>query len=265
MNENKKNWWNYVDFFKLTGLLLIWVSAWLFMLPSKMKINEPYFENIWGNIFAFLGFSKIKTVKVWQLPDLLSSVFALILMTILQLRGIFSFVPKLSKQKESKSIEITLNTLSIIVHTLFFTMLVKVFIFPNTETSNFMQQLKNDMFMTIFCTICITGMILGARAISRLLLVIFSFYAIFKNINFMSTSLGIWGFAAIVCAVVGFYLEFCTDGFDKTRLLMDLHFLAGNYDSLVLKENEKESLVEKKDSLPLKSVNNSINKTKVKL
>ena len=110
MNENKKNWWNYVDFFKLTGLLLIWVSAWLFMLPSKMKIN------------------------VWQLPDLLSSVFALILMTILQLRGIFSFVPKLSKQKESKSIEITLNTLSIIVHTLFFTMLVKVFIFPNTET-----------------------------------------------------------------------------------------------------------------------------------
>ncbi len=264
MNENKKNWWNSVDFFKLTGLLFIWISAWLFMLPSKMKINEPYFENIWGNIFAFLGFSKIKTVKVWQVPDLLSSVFALILMTILQLRGIFSFIPKLSKQKENKAIEIILNILSIIVHTLFFTMLIKVFIFPSTETSTFLQQLKNDTFMTIFSTVCITGMLLGARTISRLLLVVFSFAAIFKNINFMSSSLGIWGFVAIICAVVGFYLEFCTDGFDKTRFLMDLHFLTGKYDSLILKElkenkKENEKLLEKKDSSLLKSINNSNN------
>lgn len=241
MANKLKPWWQVINFYKLIGLVLIWISAWLFMMPIKVDITAPYFENFWGELFAVFGVYKQELVNAQQKPDLLSALAALVLMIILQVRGIFKFTQNDETEEiKIRPVTVFLNLLSVLIHTIFFTMLIKVFVFPSTgENHAILDKLKADIGMTIFATVCITGTILGAQSLARLILILFSAVCIFKNITFINNALGLWGFAAILCAVAGFYLEFCGGGISKKNLLLDLNFLAGKYEAMTLKAKEE--------------------------
>ncbi len=238
-----KKWFEVIDFYRLTGLVCIWISSWIFMIPWKADITSPYFDNFWGALFAFFGAAAKKTATIQQTPDLICGIFALCVIVVLNLRGILNIADnsKFSEQdlKEHKLLIVCLNILSIIVHTLFFTLLIKIFLFPDKGDSAIMSRLKQNFGVTIFAAVCITGMILGSVSISKILLIIFSFVTIFLNVSFVSSTMGAWGFVAILLAAIGFYLEFCFDSFNKKNLAVDLALLAGRYDKLELKASEE--------------------------
>lgn len=240
----KKFWYQIIDFYRLIGMTLIWLSSWIFMIPWKTDITTPFYDNIWGGIFALFGATARKTVETQQTPDLLSGLIALFIIILLQLRGIFCLTinPEISEKddKKHRPLIVILNLLSIIVHTLFFTMLVKIFLFPDKGLSSMAERLQQNMTLTVFTAVCVTGMVLGAANLARFLIVIFSLVAIFFNVNFVSSTMGIWGFLAIIFAVAGFYLEFFYCGINKNNLLMDLAFISGKYEKLELKA-KKES------------------------
>ena len=246
----KKKWYEIIDYYRLTGIVLLWTASWIFMIPWKTEIISPFYNNIWGALFAVFGAAAQKSVEVQQTPDLASGLFALVLIIVLQLRGIFNITHTVTLSEEDskrhKFIIVATNLLSIIVHTLFFTMLIKIFLFPDKGSSALTARLTQNITITLFSTICITGMILGAQNIARLIVIIFSIAALFFNINFVSSTMGVWGFIAILLAAAGFYLEFCFNGFSKEHLLIDLAFIAGKYDRLELKsKDESKNIVRK--------------------
>ncbi len=253
MKNKDLPWWKVINFYKLIGLVLLWIASWLFMMPLNVEIATPYFNNIWGELLSVIGIYQKQSVLSQQRPDLLSGLIALFIMIILQVRGIFSFTLQKDKLnnpinlEEHKPLTVFLNLLSILIHTLFFTMIIKIFLFPNTGLSTtFLDRLKADIGMTIFAAVSITGMLLGAQSIARIILIIFSAVCVFKNINFVNQALGIWGFVAILFTAAGFYLEFCGGGIDTSKLLLDFTFLIGKYDSISLKAKEESKVLNKK-------------------
>ncbi len=231
-----KKWYEVIDFYRLTALVLIWVSAWIFMIPWKQDITTPYFENVWGSFLAFFGAVKEESVYIQQLPDFFSGVFSLFLIIILHFKGILTITTPINNSvKKHKSLIIFLNVISIIVHTLFFAMLIKVSLFPNTQGSNSSIEQKKNLYIMIFATVCITGMILGGIILSKIFILIFSIALLFFNITFISSIMGLWGFVAIVLSAIGFYLEFCVNGFNKKNLLIELNYISGKYDNFELK------------------------------
>lgn len=239
----KKSWFQIIDFYRLTGITLLWLSAWLFMMPWQTDITAPFYNNIWGSLFALFGATADKTVEAQQTPDLMSGIVALLIILVLQLRGILDLtVPQPiseSDRKAHKALLVTLNLISLIVHTLFFTMLVKIFIFPENGSSALLQRMKADIGITVFTAVCVTGMLLGAASVSKLLLILLSLAAIIHNVNFVSSTMGVWGFIAVLLAAAGFYLEFCFDGFSKANLMLDANFIAGRYENLALKAKDE--------------------------
>lgn len=215
------------------------------MLPWKTDITTPFYNNIWGALFAIFGATVEKTVEAQQTPDLVSGVIALCVIIILHLRGILSLTNNVNfsqaDSKRHKALIIGLNILSIIVHTLFFTMLVKIFIFPDTGLSSMATRLQTNVKLLVFTAVCVTGMILGAASLAKLFMILFVLISIFLNVNFVSSTMGIWGFVAILAATSGFYLEFCYDGFTRRNLLLDATFLAGKYDRIEIKSIEERN------------------------
>ena len=229
----RKKWFETVDFYALTGLVCLWVSSWLLMYPHRMLVEVPLFDSVWGAFFKVFGVSAKHNAGVQQQPDLLCGISALVVMTIIQLRGIFRVTlfdgVSSGENQNHRALKIVLNLLSITVHTLFFTMIIKVFLFPETGMSAvpFIERMKTDFFLTLFSVFCIAGMIFGVLSVAKLLFVVSSF-------------MGVTGFAAVLFAAAGFYLEFCTDGFNAEKLRVDFHVLLGKYDAL-LKEAQDES------------------------
>ena len=241
----KKKWYQTVDFFKLTGMVFLWVSAWLFMIPHQVDVQSPFFDNVWGAFLAVFGASKPESNNAQQLPDLMSGLAALFLMIVLQLRGIFSVQVSTEKdKKQSKNaLVVFLNMVSVLVHTLFFTMLVKIFLFPATGASvGIYEAMKLNVGITIFTACMVTGMVFGVPSISKLFMVLLFAVGVFKNISLISSIMGVTGFVAAVFAVLGFYLEFLAGGIDKNKIIADLSVLSGHYESLsanALTEGEK--------------------------
>ena len=235
----RKKWYETIDFFKLTGLTLLWVSAWLFMVPHQVDIQSPFFDNVWGAFLKVFGASKAETSSAQQLPDLMSGLAALFIMIILQLRGVFSlttpcdFSSGSSEKKGNGAVIVFLNIISVLVHTLFFTMLVKIFLFPdNGATASIYESMKLNFGITIFTVAMVTGMLFAVPSLSRIFMVLLFAVGIFKNISVISSIMGLTGFIAALCGVLGFYLEFIAGGFDKNKMLADLAVLSGHYESL---------------------------------
>ena len=241
----KKTWYQVIDFYRLTGLTLIWIASWIFMLPCKTDITSPFYNNIWGALFAMFGATVEKTVEAQQTPDLVSGVVALCVITILKLRGILSLTNNVhfsqADSKRHKALIILLDLISIIVHTLFFTMLVKIFLFPDKGVSSLTEQVQTNIKLLVFTAVCVTAMVVGAASLAKLFMILFVIVSIFLNVNFVSNAIGIWGFVAILMSASGFYLEFCHDTFNKKTLLLDAAFLAGKYDRIEYKSAEKET------------------------
>ena len=255
----KKSWWQMINFYRLTGLFLIWMSSWIFMMPFYIETTAPVFENLWGTIVAAFGIVKKVNVKIQQVPDLLSGIFSLALIIILQLRGIFSVIDDRVKQEDKKNNEllfVLLNIISIIVHTLFFTIMIKMFLFPDIGQSSVMESLKKDFAITIFMACCITGMILGAQSIAKLLMLLLLGVGIFKNISTVSSTFGIYGFIAILLAAIGFYLEFYAMGFNKEKFLLDMKFLSGKYESLLNQGNSEMKAIKTSAKKTIKAIKN---------
>lgn len=249
----KRPWWQLINFYRLTGLVLIWLSSWIFMMPFHIETTAPIFEDLWGTIASAFGVVKRVNVKIQQTPDLLSGLFSLVLIIILQLRGIFSVLDETVKQQDKRNNEflfILLNIISILVHTLFFTIIVKIFLFPDIGDSSIVQNMKKDIAITIFMTFCITGMVLGAQSIAKLLMLLLFGVAIFKNITTISSAFGVYGFIAFMLAAIGFYLEFYAMGFNKEKFLLDMKFLSGKYETLLRQSNTE-----------MKSIKTSVKKT----
>lgn len=233
----KKKWYDDIDFYKVTGMTLIWVSSWIFMLPVKANLNSPLFDNIWGEILTVAGISRKITIEAQQTPDLISGIIALITVFILHLRGILSVssVKKNDIKIHSDNPVVTvLSVMSLITHTLFFTMLAKIFLFPDTGDSTILQNLKENIYITVFASFCLGGMILGLESVAKILIILFSMAALLKNVSFVSRYMGISGFAAIILAASGFYLEIIKDGFSRKKLLADLNLLLGNYRNAII-------------------------------
>ena len=223
------------------------------MIPFHIETTAPVYENLWGTIASAFGIVKRVNVKVQQTPDLISGLFSLILIIILQLRGVFSVLDETVKQKDRKNNEflfILLNIISILVHTLFFTIIIKMFLFPDVGDSSIVQNMKKDIAITIFMTFCVTGMILGAQSIAKLLMLLLFGVSIFKNITTISASFGFYGFVAIMLATIGFYLEFYAMGFNKEKFILDMKFLSGKYETLLHQSNTE-----------MKSIKTSVKKT----
>ena len=100
--------------------------------------------------------------------------------------------------------------------------------------------MKTDFCLTLFSVFCIAGMIFGVQSVAKLLFVLLVAVGIFRNISVVSSFMGVTGFAAVLFAAAGFYLEFCTDGFNAEKLRVDFHVLLGKYDAL-LKEAQDEA------------------------
>ena len=233
----KKKWYETIDFFKLTGMVLLWISAWLFMIPYQVDVQTPFFDNVWGAFFAVFGASKAETGNAQQLPDLMSGLSALFLMIILQMRGIFSFSRSSNQDEKTKTgISVVLNVLSVLVHTLFFTMLVKIFLFPQTgATASIYETMKLNFGITIFTACAVTGMIFAVPSLSKVFMVLLFAVGIFKNISRISSIMGVMGFVSVLLAVLGFYLEFLAGSFDRDKLFFELTVLSGHYNSLYQK------------------------------
>ena len=237
-----KRWYETIDFFKLTGMTLLWISSWLFMIPHQVDVQSPFFDNVWGAFLKVFGASKPETSNAQQLPDLMSSLAALFLMIILQMRGIFSVTAGnsssvssdgSSEKKHNGALVVFFNVISVLVHTLFFTMLVKIFLFPNTgTTASIYEAMKLNFGITIFTACMVMGMLFAVPSLSRLFMVLLFAVSVFKNISVISSIMGLSGFAAALCAVLGFYLEFLAGGFDKNKLLADFAILSGHYENI---------------------------------
>ncbi len=262
-----KKWFEIIDFYRLTGIVFIWISAWIFMIPWKADITSPYFDNVWGAFFAFFGAVAEKTVKTQQMPDLLSGLFALAFIFLLHLRGILNITDneKLSEKdlKNHRLLIVCMNIFSIIVHTLFFAMLIKIFLFPDKGNSAVLARLEQNFTVTVLFAVCITGMLLGGAAVSKILMIIFSLAAIFFNVNFVNSTMGIWGFIAIIFAATGFYLEFCVNGFKKENLMIDLAYISGKYEKLELKA-KNEILEIKQSTETMQKIQKGKNNDKIK-
>lgn len=247
--KSEKKWYEAIDFYKLTGIVFLWVSSWLFMIPHYVDVNTPFFDNVWGAFFAFFGAYKQETSVSQQLPDLMSGLIALSLMIILQLRGIFSVTSENSADSSEENSDsenkhrvliTVLNILSIIVHSLFFSMMIKIFLFPETgETATIYERMRLNLGITIFTSCAITGMVFGVPSLSKFFLVLLFAVGVFKNISVVSNIMGVAGFVAVLLSILGFYLEFCAGSFDKNKLLLDLAILSGRYNA-ILKEAESE-------------------------
>lgn len=238
----KTKWYDEIDFYKLTGITMIWISSWIFMLPVKTNINTPIFDNVWGEFLSVFGAVTPSTTEAQQTPDLASGIIALITVTILHLRGILTITSP-GKEKiieKNNSLLITiLSVLSLIAHTLFFTLLAKIFLFPNDGSSSVIQSLRENIYITIFAAFCIGGMLMGMQSLAKILIILFSMAALLKNVNFVSSYMGVHGFIAIILAAAGFYLEFVKDGFSKRTLLIEANMLLGNYNKLNFNTLEK--------------------------
>lgn len=238
----KTKWYDEIDFYKLTGITLLWISSWIFMLPVKTNINTPLFDNIFGEFLAVFGAVTPSTTEAQQTPDLASGIIALITVTILHLRGILSITtPAKEKitEKSNGAIITILSILSLIVHTLFFTMLAKIFLFPTDGSSSVIQSLRENIYITIFAAFCIGGMIMGMQSLAKILIILFSMAALLKNVTFVSRYMGVHGFIAIILAATGFYLELIKDGFSRRTLLLEANILLGNYNKLNFSAQEK--------------------------
>lgn len=237
----KKPWYKIIDFYRLTGLTLLWISSWLFMIPSKVNINAPVFNNIWGELLKIAGIAQNQNVNIQQTPDFISTLVALVIIGILQFRGIIRITTPTDNDSKSEHrfLFTIVNLLSIIVHTLFFTILIKIVVFPNSGLTNVLQTLHQNLFLTIFISISIAGMIFGAQSVSKILMILFVFVLMFKNISLINSSLGIWGFTAIISSVCGFYLEFIPDSFNRRNLLLDLNFYLGKYENIELRAKDE--------------------------
>ena len=231
-----KKWYESLDFYRLTGIVLLWISAWLFMMPHESEVNAPFFDNVWGAFFSAFGIHKNEVSAIQQTPDLMTALASVFLMIFLQLRGIFrvAIVQKQDEnQKDSALLFTLLNLFSIIVHSLFFAVVFKMFFFPNGgTTASVYAAMKENIGITVFAACCITGIILGVPSISRLLIVLLFCVGIFKNISTVSRIMGTTGFVAAILSVSGFFLEFSAGGFDKERFLTELAVLSGHYESL---------------------------------
>ena len=232
-----KKWYEVIDFYKLTGLVLIWISAWIFMIPHEVDVNTPFFDNVWGAFFSVFGVYKNESSNSQQLPDLMSGLAALFVMIVLQLRGIFSVTGSSFSQSENKKTHRAMITIldifSILIHTLFFTMVIKIFLFPETgNVVTIYDKMKENIGITIFTAVAVSGMVFGVPSLAKLFLVLLFGVGVFKNLSMVSRMMGLSGFIAIVFSVIGFYLEFCAGSFDKNRLLVDLNILSGHYDNL---------------------------------
>lgn len=211
------------------------------MLPAKVNVDAPFFNNIWGEFFRVIGFSQNRNINIQQTPDFISALIALVLISILQFRGILTVTQPASDslKKENRLLFTVMNLLSIAVHTLFFTMLVKIFIFPNYGTPDVLQNLHTNIALTVFIAFSVAGMIFGAQSVSKILMIAFAFVLMFKNIRLVNSALGVGGFAAILSSVCGFYLEFIQDSFSRKTLLLDLNFFLGRYENIELKAKDE--------------------------
>ena len=211
------------------------------MIPSKVNINAPVFNNIWGELLKIAGIAQNQNVKIQQTPDFISTLVALVIIGILQFRGIIRITTPTDNDSKSEHrfLFTIVNLLSIIVHTLFFTILIKIVVFPNSGLTNVLQTLHQNLFLTIFISISIAGMIFGAQSVSKILMILFVFVLMFKNISLINSSLGTWGFAAIISSVCGFYLEFIPESFNRRNLLLDLNFYLGKYENIELRAKDE--------------------------
>ena len=75
------------------------------MMPFHIETTAPIFEDLWGTIASAFGVVKRVNVKIQQTPDLLSGLFSLVLIIILQLRGIFSVLDETVKQQDKRNNE----------------------------------------------------------------------------------------------------------------------------------------------------------------
>lgn len=242
--KNSKKWHEAIDFYKLTGIVFLWISAWIFMIPHSVDVNTPFFDNIWGAFFSVFGLYRKETSTSQQLPDLMSGLFSLLIMIVLQMRGIFSVVGNDGNDENRKSfraIVTFLNILSILVHALFFSIMVKIFLFPETGAAvSIYDRMKENLGITVFVACSVGAMVFAVPSVSKLFLVLLFAVGIFKNISLVSGIMGVSGFVAVLFAAVGFYLEFASGSFDKESLLFDLSILSGRYKTL-LKDAESES------------------------
>ena len=187
--------------------------------------------------FSVFGVYKNETSNAQQLPDLMSGLAALFIMIVLQLRGIFSVTGASYSEGENKkshrALITVLDIFSILIHTLFFTMIIKIFLFPETgNTVTIYDKMKENIGITIFTAVAVSGMIFGVPSLSKLFLALLFGVGVFKNLSMVSRMMGLSGFIAIVTSVLGFYLEFCAGSFDKNKLLFDLNILSGHYENL---------------------------------
>lgn len=217
------------DFYWLAGLLLLWTASWILMLPFQIEKSVPLYENVWGAFLNLFGFNKKISVTVQQTPDFLSGIISLLLILILHLRGIFTVTVKVPQSRNEKLMTVLQNLLSITVHTLFFTVIFKIFLFPQTGNSSFMTLFQKNIGIAVFVCCSLAGIVLGTPSLSKILLLLFIVISIFINVMTVSDILGLYGFFGVLFTGAGFYLEFFVGGFDSKRFLIELKLYTGRY------------------------------------
>lgn len=213
----KKVWFKIVDFYSIFALVCLWSASWILMFPFQTLSSALVYDNFWGAFFSFFGFVNLSSVNVQILPDFVSGILSLFAILILHYRKIISVTNNLTVQEKSeyKIYCLVANLFSILIHTLFFTVVIKIFIFPANGSSDFIFNLKEKFIFTILFCCILSGIVLGEEKISKSLLIIFLFFLIFFNLKSVSKILAVWGFVAILFAECGLYVEFYSNSIKK--------------------------------------------------
>lgn len=206
----KKSFFELIDFYSLFSLLCLWASSWILMFPFQIQTSALLHENFWGAFISFFGFVKTTSVNVQQLPDFLSGFLSLCVILTLHFRKIIFVTKKFTVQDKNahQILYVFFNIFSIIVHTLFFTILIKIFVFPATGKSDFLGVLREKISFTILFCIILSGILFGEKFLSKIFLILFVFVLVFFNLKNVSEILGVQGFFALIFAEIAFYLEF---------------------------------------------------------
>ncbi|QTQ15638.1 hypothetical protein [Treponema parvum] len=157
------------------GLIFSVISCALFWLPY------PYKER------HFL-FSTIKHLSLH--PTLVTGTAALAFTACLYVRGIF-------RLKKSKFMFI-----QFLINLTLFATLFEIFISPGKETATSVSRWAAAFFAFTAATV-----LFGVREIAKTVFLLFFLLVMFLRLKLVSDAMGIFGYAAFLCMLAGFYLQ----------------------------------------------------------
>ncbi len=162
------------------GLLFALIACVVFWLP--LYTTRQY--------FLFIPLQE-KTLNL--LPTLASGVFALLIIFLIYVRKIIVFKSK------------RLHFISFLINWVLFATFVEILIFPYAGDGY--TVFTDNAFSLVMAGAFVAVILFGLKEIAKIALLIFIAGSFFSNFMTVSQAMGIFGFIALMCIIISFYLQ----------------------------------------------------------